>query len=116
MPPLFRLFGAMDWGLLKALRPTRGDNMGYASYFEDINDKRAEKVLTIQSLQCRFAQPAPRVTVQPLPLRPPIIVRSPPKVAPAVSVADRCREIRDIHVLCLAELRPKARPAYHSRA
>lgn len=106
--------------------------MGYASYTEDINDRRTE-ALAQQWFQ--IMQPASRVLFQPSPPArrekakplhpsPRFIIRavpmaappvSAPTFAPAILASDRSRQARDIHVLCLAELRPKARPEYHAR-
>lgn len=111
--------------------------MGYASYTEDINDRRFEALAAQQWLQREYSKPAPRVTAKPQPPAPPVTIklqapapsvavkRQPP--APAIvlraeskasplSAADRSRQMRDVHVLCLAELRPKARPEYHLRS
>lgn len=101
--------------------------MGYASYIEDINDRRFEGLAAQQWLQRKYSKPslhatvkaqppAPRVTVELRPLAPPIIIVPPPAPTLVISDAERCRQIRDVHVLCLAELRPKARPEYHMRA
>jgi hypothetical protein len=106
--------------------------MGYASYTEDINDRRAEALAQqwFQIMQpasrvlFQPSPPAPRVKAKPLLPSPRIILRvvpkaalpvSAPTVAPAMLAADRSRQARDIHVLCLAELRPKAQPEYHAR-
>jgi hypothetical protein len=45
----------------------------------------------------------------------PIVIVPPSPTKPVISADDRCRQIRDVHLLCLAELRPKAWPEYRAR-
>jgi hypothetical protein len=87
--------------------------MGWASYFESDLEKAHDRAFMAQS----FQNPANRpITAAKSPsAAAPITIASTLPSAPSVSRVERCRQMRDVHVLCLAELRPKARPEYHAR-
>jgi hypothetical protein len=89
--------------------------MGWASYFEHSAEMALDYGLAAQTLEDRFRQPTPILPVQPALRAPPITPRPPLKPTLVISVVDRCRDIRDIHVLCLAELRPNATATYYAR-
>jgi hypothetical protein len=89
--------------------------MGWASYFEDNSERALDYALAAQAVEDRVGRTAAMLPVRPAPSTPPIVLRAPPKPTPVISAAERCRDIRDIHVLCLAELRPKATRWHHAR-
>ena len=87
--------------------------MGWASYFESDLEKAHDRAFMAQSFQNPDKRPI--TTDKSRPAAAPIVIMSAPPPAPSVSRVERCRQIRDVHVLCLAELRPEARPEYHVR-
>lgn len=91
--------------------------MGWASYFEDISERALDSCPAVRIVQDRF-RTAPSVCD--LPSAPAsqlakkiIMVRSPE--TEAARLFERIRQHREIHVLCLSELRPKPqiRPGIH---
>jgi hypothetical protein len=89
--------------------------MGYASYLEDIVER------AIEHAPSRLPQPRP---MAPGPLagvssaRQPIftrrVVTKSPLMPDAATVAQRTRDLRAIHLLCLSEMRPKYQASLHS--
>ena len=81
--------------------------MGYASCLEN-NIEKADDCAFMARM---FRFPAALVAVS-HPRMTPQFARPKPASAPA-SIDDRWREMREIHVLCLSELRPKWRAGLH---
>jgi hypothetical protein len=82
--------------------------MGYASCLENNIERADDRAFMAQSFRFQ-AVPAPmkppRITLD---LAAPKLASPTPISQPRVSVGDRWRDMRDIHVLCLSELRPKS--------
>ena len=83
--------------------------MGWASYFENDLEKAHDRAFMALSFIYSADRP---VDSRPPPQ--PTNIESQPAPAPVVAIAERWRQMRDVHVLCLAELRPKARLEYHA--
>jgi hypothetical protein len=91
--------------------------MGWASYLEDNVEKADDRAFMAQTFLYECPSRTSQVAVKSSALSEPQMTVVPSAApSPAISVAERCRKIRDVHVLSLAELRPKARPAYFGRA
>ena len=92
--------------------------MGYASYFEDITERRLVSLADrAPRTDERARAPAPVATASLTPHRPAaaiIVSANKPKAIVKRASADIARDLREIHVLCLAEMRPKAQPRHRS--
>lgn len=79
--------------------------MGWASYFESDLEKIQDRAFMAATMpfpaNCRKPAVQPRPTI-------PIVLLTP--AAPTARAGiDRARAMRDIHLLCMLELRPKSR-------
>lgn len=88
--------------------------MGWASYYENIVEKAVDLALFARPTALRFTNSA--IEAAPPVVSSQIRVRTPFKGPNTVSIAERCRDMRDLHILCLSELRPKASERVHARS
>lgn len=88
--------------------------MGWASYYENIIEKAVDYALLACPAAAGCCQSAP-IEAAPCVASPLIFVPAPLKAPKIVSVAERYRNLRDLHVLCLSELRPKASEGAYTR-
>ena len=83
--------------------------MGFASYYEANVEIAADRAFMARAAEERFRfKPAAPVAQAAAPVvKPPLLVLTNPQ--PDVKrVAERSREIRELHLLCLSEMRPRA--------
>jgi hypothetical protein len=86
--------------------------MGWASYFEDNIEKVLERAFMSRSFCATRDHPA--VITKSMPIVRPIVTLSVVS-PPALSAAENRRQIRDTHVLCFEELRPRMRSEFAGR-
>lgn len=80
--------------------------MGYASCLENDIEKTMDRAFMAQRFQ---EAPRPATLIKATMPKPrPIIIVAPLPPAPVIPVEERRRREREIHVLCLSELKPKA--------
>jgi hypothetical protein len=81
--------------------------MSWVSCAEDNEERAMDSAMAYQLMLDRFQPPKPL----PQPPSRPIVFKVSPQIDPAAEaarVSNRAREMRDMHVLCLSEMRPKA--------
>jgi hypothetical protein len=84
--------------------------MGYASYYENIVERASELAHFAQPVEVKDT--TERVTARPrAAIR--LIISPRPKPSRIPSIAEQALSSRELHILCLSELRPKAVAQHH---
>jgi hypothetical protein len=89
--------------------------MGFTSYYEDIVERRIDDAMMAPVFGERLRRDSPSqcVTTTVIFLNPPLHAASRNVEDRASRIAKTVRELREMHILCFAELRPKARSHHY---
>ncbi len=87
--------------------------MGYASYYENIVERASEPNYLVGPLRLERTRPIEAAPAK-RNISPAILISRPVTTPRFVSPAERSRHLREVHILCLSELRRRSSQATHT--